>query len=304
MKKLNLFLIFLAVAAVAQAQSHKGNVANIDGVHLSPQTAVVVELVVKKESVVMGPYSRYATQLLGVIAPLNDKVLYSIEAVRVTGDNIGTISSVAKRKNGGNQGFEKGSLSVGNKFIDMGISPVYSEAAGEKSQKTMATDAASVIFKLRSRRFDLVTGEMGEGVFGEGLKAALAEMARIEREYTELFVGKRSVEYATYQFEVIPESGKHNYMICRFDATKGIVEGVDISGTPIVLNTIDENKVVGGAIAKSKKDSETKGSRVQVADIALCKVLLGEDLLAEKRIPVLQFGEAGERVTSTTDARK
>lgn len=304
MKKITFILLLLAVTTFVQAQPKKVLEADVNGTHLDPTTAVVVELVVKRETITKGPYSRYATQLLGVVAPLNDKVTYSIEAVKIKGDNVGTLSSVAKQGDKQKQGFKRGDRAVNNQFTDMGLTPIYSPATGEKNTMTMATEAANAIFKIRSRRFDLVTGETGENVFGAGLPAAIAEMARLEKEYTELFVGKQTIEYLTYQYEVIPEKGKLNYMICRFDATSGVIDGLKITGTPVVLTTLDENRVKAQNVAQSKKSGVAVGNQVMIADIVLCKVLLGEELLAEKRVPIFQFGEIGEKQTGNNDQSK
>lgn len=304
MRKITFILLFLAVAITSQSQQRRTVQAFVDGTHVAPATAVVVELVVKREVVTKGPYARYATQLLGTVAPLNDKVTYSIEAVSISGSNLGTLSSITKKGDNQKQGFKKGNQSFNNQFLDMSLTPIYSVTNGEKNTMTMATDAANAIFKIRSRRFDLVTGETGENVFGEGLKAAIKEMSRIEKEYTELFIGKHSVEYLTYQYEIIPEKDKQNYMVCRFDAETGIIDGLNINGTPVVLSTLDENRVVGQPVAQQKKGVAINGKKVIIADIALCKILLGEELLAEKRIPILQFGEMGEEQINNNDNAK
>lgn len=306
MKKITLIVLLLAATTLVQAQSKKMTQADVNGTHIAPTTAVVVELVVKRETVTKGPYSRYATQLLGVVAPLNDKTTYSIEAVRIKGDHVGTLSSVAMKGDKQKQGFRKGDQAVNNQFIDMGLTPIYSPTSGEKNTLTMATEAANAIFKIRSRRFDLVTGETGENVFGAGLETAIVEMARLEKEYTELFVGKQRIEYLTYQYEIIPEVKKLNYMICRFDPMSGIIDGLKINGTPIVLTTLDENRVVAqnAATQPKKGGSMTTGNQVMVADIVLCKVLLGEELLAEKRIPIFQFGALGEKLMGNNDQSK
>lgn len=107
MKKITFILLFLAVTTLSQAQQTKTVQASVDGIHVAPATAVVVELVVKRESITKGPYARYATQLLGTVAPLNDKVTYSIEAVRISGNNLGTLSSIAKKGSSQKQGFKR-----------------------------------------------------------------------------------------------------------------------------------------------------------------------------------------------------
>lgn len=304
MKNFTLMLLLLVLtASIAQAQNKKSNEAEINGSYITPTTAVVVEIVIRRDVIIKGPYARYATDLLGVIAPLNDKKTYTIEAVKISGNRVGTHSSVAKKDGKQTSGFKKGNQVIGNKFLDMGITPVYSETTGQKNIKAMANDAAAAIFKIRSRRFDLVTGESSENIFGAGLKAAIDEMARIEREYTELFVGKHLVEYLTYQYEIVPEKGKINYVICRFDPLQGIIDDLNITGNPIVLTTIAENKAVTN-IGQQKKKSSNSNNKVMIADIVRCKVTLGEELLSERRLPIFQFGVIGEKPILTNEPTK
>ena len=141
-------------------------------------------------------------------------------------------------------------------FLDRGIESTYSENGADKSLKTMAKEAAETIFKIRRRRFDLITGEFGENVFNAGMDAALKEMNKIEKNYIELFLGKNSVEYLTYQYEIIPEQGRENYMLCRFNKKNGIVDNQNITGTPVLLTTIDENRVVKEPTPKKQKKTD------------------------------------------------
>ena len=75
-----------------------------------------------------------------------------------------------------------------------------------------AREAANTIFSLRRHRIELITGEAGENVFGEGLKAALAEIERLEQSYLELFLGKRVVTTETRRYVVYPQSDKKQYI--------------------------------------------------------------------------------------------
>lgn len=299
MKKF-IFVALVLICAVNIVSAQKNTIANTNGTYITPKTSIIVEIVVKRESVTVGPYSRYATQLLGVVAPLNDKEIYSIEAVKIKDDTYGTMSGITKKGGKQQATFQKGNVLLGassSQFKDMSMTPIFTESGGEKSMKAMATDAASVIFKLRQRRFDVVTGEAGEGVYGEGLKAALVEMARIEKEYLELFLGKNNVEYVTYQYEIVPEIGKENYMLCRFDKNSGIIDGLKITGTPVVLSVLDENRVATQPTVKRKSDAGM--SHYAVADIALCKLSIGETILGEKRLPIFQLGMVGEDVINS-----
>ena len=49
-----------------------------------PQTTVVVDITVARESVVTGPYARFAQKYFGVIAPLADKETYTLRSAAVS----------------------------------------------------------------------------------------------------------------------------------------------------------------------------------------------------------------------------
>ena len=132
--------------------------------------------------------------------------------------------------------YEGANIGNNNPFTDISLNPLYgatTEQNGlasddsfgalpfnqtssiEKSTEQMAADAANAIFTLRKRRFDLVTGEMGENVFGAGLEAALKEMDRIEAEYLSLFIGKRYTQRIVKTYSVLP-AAEGATIVCRF----------------------------------------------------------------------------------------
>ena len=304
MNKITLLLLISLTVNLNLTFAQQKNTVNINGTYLTPKTSIIVELVVRKEVVKTGPYSRYSSQFLGVIAPLNDKEQYSIEAIKLKGSTYGQISKVAKKGDEQKQNFQRGHLLFDDSesmFLDRGIESTYSENGADKSLKTMAKEAAETIFKIRRRRFDLITGEFGENVFNAGMDAALKEMNKIEKNYIELFLGKNSIEYLTYQYEIIPEQGRENYMLCRFNKKNGIVDNQNITGTPVLLTTIDENRVVKEPTPKKQKKTDIPAKKYIVADVAFCKISIGKEIFAEKRISVYQFGEIGEkRIINTT----
>lgn len=205
-------------------------------------------------------------------------------------------------------------------FKDLGILPIFGEQeiqtitksvneAGEevdlpvtktevidKSMEDMAADASEAIFTLRKRRFDLVTGDLGENVFGAGLPAALAEMERIEKEYVALFLGKHITQTIVRELEVIPDGDKSTVMVCRFSDSKGVLPDADLSGRPIVLEMTPEKKAQNLAIPRK---STAKGSiAYRVPDVVVARLMDGKEELLKERIPVYQFGSTVEVPTT------
>ena len=199
---------------------------------------------------------------------------------------------------------------IGNQipFKDIGISPVYGQTvqhsylgseeefpevpvtrteAVEKSPEQMAAAAAEAIFKLRQRRFDLVTGEQGDNAFGAGLKDALAEMDRIENEYLSLFLGKRYTQRTVKTIDVLPEAGKSRLTVCRFSDSKGVVDPADVSGRPIMIELTPETEGAPSTPAV-RKIGRTVSYRVPQVQNA--RLMDGTEILSSERIPIYQFG--------------
>ena len=150
-----------------------------------------------------------------------------------------------------------------------------------------ARAAATQIFSLRRHRIELVTGEAGENVFGEGLKAALEEIDRMEQSYLELFLGKRVVSTETRRYVVYPQSDKKQYIVCRFSAAAGLLPESDLSGDMVLLQ-IEPSGNTATAVEASAKESNTVACRV--ADPSVCTVIAGGREYARAVLPLFEFG--------------
>ncbi len=290
----------IAVAAPVSAQSTIGVKQMVNPV-IIPQTTVHVTLTVKREHIAKGPYAKYAQQYLGIAAPLNDKTTYTILGAELSWSDR-TVPAEATPLAGTKPVADSGI----NKplFSDVSLDPiVYTAASGldesrmsvkEKSLDRMAADAADAIFTLRRRRFDLVTGEFGENVFGAGLPAAIEEMARIEDNYLSLFTGKKNTYIYNVTLDVTPAAEPGNTVVCRFSETGGVVDRSDLSGEPIMLN------ITAGAPYNAIEGRNAGKSTVYLTlpRIASCKLFNGMNLLTEREIPMLQSGTVIEAVNA------
>lgn len=316
-----IFLSF-AVAGIflLQGEIRAQNTAyKTDVPYSMPRTTVKVTLVVEQETVVKGPYAKFSQQYIGVQAPLNDRTGYRIIGADLGGFNEADLSQIivlpatvpgdpAWPSAGQNALSDMIAIPASTTgvndvtFGDMGINPVvYTPSASlsvdrrsarEKTLEEMAADAANTLFTLRKRRFDLVTGEAGENVYGAGLQAALDEMRRIEDEYLSLFAGKRTVIRKAVEFDVVPEAGKTNAVVCRFSPQKGVTDLNDMTGEPVVLTLHPEGNAVSVGVDPKKA---TKGVvYYRVADMTQCRLFNGQELIAVKRLPVYQFGATVE----------
>ena len=192
-----------------------------------PQTTVTVTLVVEKETTVAGPYARFAQKYLGVRAPLTDRTVYRIAEASITASDTAPKPVAAEYKQGVETVSLRGSDDAFPKVLPDKLS------SSEQVLEEAAKKAASTIFSMRRNRIDLITGMVGENVFGAGLDAALKEIDRIEQEYLELFFGKRVVTTSVERVVVPMIEGVQSYAVARISASAG----VGSAASPVILAT-------------------------------------------------------------------
>ena len=328
-----LCLMAVASAGVqAQVKAGKGLVvtSNSAVAYSLPRTTLKVTVEVEKESIRKGPYARYAQKFLGVMAPLADKDIYTITGGKIgfaeeadpaqvytmenpdkspvkiyeptregfmatQMDGAAPVPSAfrpaapARRALRGN--VEAVSLTGSDtSFVKVQVDR---RSTVEQNPESAALDAANMIYMLRKKRMELVTGDAGEHVFGEGLKAALDELNRLEEEYLALFLGKQFRQKIVREYDVIPEQGKNSAIVCRFSDLGGLLPSSDLSGRPVLIEMTPEQKAQNSALTRKSKDS--RGTVFyRIADVVDCRLTDGKREIAQSRVPVYQFGEVVE----------
>lgn len=311
-------------AAVATATAQSARIARVGLVETSsgavysmPSTTLKVNIVVQKETIRRGPYARFAQKYLGVMAPLADKDIYTIKDASLGYSDsdireadaaiIAPLAGAVDHFGEPVPGREFNEV----RFDDRGLEPVVTERVIvshvesdtsfvkiapdrteiiERSAEEMAKSAADAIFTLRKRRFELVTGEAGENVFGAGMQAALDEIARLEQEYLSLFLGKQYVQQMVREYTILPDSGKVNYIVCRFSDTAGLMAGSDLSGRPLVLELRPEGRADAKSLPRRAPRDNRPGINFRVADFVNCRLVDGTSELAARRVPIYQWG--------------
>lgn len=281
-----LALALCAAAVMAQNPyiAVEGAVEGADGVVVSlPRTVLAVDVTVERDLTLSGPYARYAQKFLGVRAPLTDKTVWSIREARIalmdsaTGLDAATPDQASRRVVAHAVGEDEFARLQPDK-TDMTV-PALEDAA---------RDAANTIFSLRKHRMELITGEAGENVFGEGLNAALAEIARLEQSYLELFLGKRVVTTETRRYSVYPQADKKQYIVCRFSSAAGLLPENDLSGDMVLLQIEPSGTTVAAGLEAGPK--ETSVVQCRVADPSVCTVIAAGREYARAVLPVFEFG--------------
>lgn len=285
MKRIFLSVIGLMAVTMLAAQNRcveiEGVVSSGSGlVYNQPRTTLAVDLTIEHETIVAGPYARYALKYLGLRAPFSDKKTSVLRGAEVAlfdeseyaAAPLAAVKSCADLADGEAEAFP--ALPVDR--IEL-LQPAAEQAAEQ---------AANRIFALRRSRLDLITGEAGENVFGEGLKAALSEIEAQEQALLELFLGKRMVKCETRRVLVFPKADKRQYIVARFSEADGLLPESDLSGE-IVLLEINPGEPFAVEAAPEKS---TNVVNCRAAAPCLCSVRMGNSLLATQTLPIFEFG--------------
>ena len=236
-------------------------------------TTLVVDLVVEREQFVAGPYARYAQKYLGNRASLVDKDEY-----RLVSADVAVLRDEAYFA-------EEATIAVSEpQQTTQSMLSVDRMSASEKSAESLAKDAADKIFMLRRSRFELVTGDFGDGVYGAGLESALREMDKMERELLAMFYGTSLVTRSAERIIYPVNASQTTSVVARLSATSGIVEKDDLSGE-IIMVVITPSQMEYPASAEKGKVAYRYANNAEVV------VALGQQVVARRILPLYEFGQ-------------
>ena len=252
-----------------------------------PRTILAVDVTVEHDVTLSGPYARYAQKYLGVRAPLTDKTVWSVTGAQIAlldGDTYLNAAAPAPASTRvlSHTASENEFARLQPDKTDM-TTPALEDAA---------RTAAAQIFSLRRHRIELVTGEAGENVFGEGLKAALEEIDRLEQSYLELFLGKRIVSTETRRYVVCPQADKKQYIVCRFSPAAGLLPDTDLSGDIVLL------QIEPSGVAKSDLEAGPRRRRSWRAAWPIPRPASSSREAASMPAPCFLFSNSAVRSTS------
>ena len=274
-RKLLLISAFIfAISAFAQQQIIISGQSSI-----FTSTALKVDIDVKKEVIVSGPYARYAQQYLGTVVPLSDRTEYSIVSA-----NISAVDVV--------DNYKGSNFSPTVDFVDkysLGTLSVNKNSSSEKSLQAMASEAAQAIFSIRRKKMELIIGETQE-VYGAGIEAAIREMNKLEQEYVDLFMGTKYVSYSQHTFGVVPTSDNKSYVLTRFSDGKGVLDILSSDGSHVVLTLTPENGI-NVRTNVDKRASYSLNSAVVVPEWVSATLMYDKKTITTSIIQMTQFGK-------------
>jgi hypothetical protein len=158
----------------------------------------------------------------------------------------------------------------------------------------LAEKAAKRLMEMRDGKHMILTGEAT--VFPQS-DAAINEINRLEKGYTELFTGKTLKDTFTFSYQIIPQKemvGKPEILF-HFSDLKGPVSGDMKGGKPVIVEFYPEKKTRDLTfISNSQPNAESKKFDklyYRVPDVVEMKISLGSEKLFDSRKLIYQFGE-------------
>lgn len=171
--------------------------------------------------------------------------------------------------------------------------PVQQTQVVEKSLEKKAEETANMIFKLRQKRIDIITGDTDATYSGEAMTSVLNEISRLEQEYLSLFLGKSVMDEQTVVFDVIPSASnaKQMYIAFRLSDNQGLLPANNVSGRPIVLELVAEGENIAPT-PFNEALAASKGRVVYRKPVTVtAKLVDGQKVIMQNRIPVYQLGK-------------
>ncbi len=182
-------------------------------------------------------------------------------------------------------------VSVDSLFIRI---PYIVEKKKKLSLDQLAERAARQLMEMREGKHLILTGEAN--VFPQS-DAAINEINRVEKEYTELFAGKTWKETKSFTFQIIPkrEMVGNPVTLFRFSELTGPISGSVNGGIPVTVELIPEQKTKSITMLNNQQEISAgqKYDKLfyRVPDVVNMKINVGQEMVFNSRRLVYQFGE-------------
>ncbi|UCH14657.1 MAG: DUF4831 family protein [Bacteroidales bacterium] len=172
--------------------------------------------------------------------------------------------------------------------------PVIKQKPVRKTLEEKAEEAANYIIKIRKRKFKLMSGQYDYMPEGEALEVAVKEMEKLESEYLSLFTGKKYIDNYKKTFQYIPDNTREisKEVLFRFSGTEGFIDPRQAKGKLVIIEIKDMNRTMYFDELNINSSGSLTGNYVLVRlpDLADIRVLIGEKILNESKVPVFQYG--------------
>ncbi len=300
MKKYIASLVTLTLALIP---ANAGKPTRHQQIYSLPQSVVTVTIQTTQQSIIAGPYARYANSLLGISTIEKDSTIFTISGIEITTtsepDQSKRYSVLLDESN--ESAFqalaENGLICLGtpsataNASVTLPVKPIDTKAV-ESTRKTAekAAQAAEDIKKYREDRYNILIGNTDATYSGEALGAAIGELNREEAELTSLFLPttQTDINSTTFDFLLSPSLPRRIEAFC-FSPSLGLLPSGSPEGIPYYLDI-----TVSSCIAASQSEAVSKDNSVRISYRvpAICEIKLCcyDHVLCHVRVPIYQFG--------------
>ncbi|WP_439185239.1 DUF4831 family protein [Carboxylicivirga taeanensis] len=173
--------------------------------------------------------------------------------------------------------------------------PMIEKQMVKTSTAAMAEETANYIYKIRKRRFKILASDYEQlPPDGQSYEVMVRELNKLEKQHMELFVGKTETFTITKSFDIVPDKmSTSNDVLFRFSTVKGIVDKMDVSGSPVYfeLDTQDFKNLQGSANVIDKKQDVRNGLFYIKPGKGLVKIIDKNVLVKEKEVYLSQYGQ-------------
>ena len=299
-------------------------------VYSLPRTGLRIRVTATQEKYFHGPYFQYAEAFLGIKgAPSQDYERWTITDIKIEtfseadpdhvykamGDaaamvnltESGVLAGINLETMAAAEAFPVSTFLGDTKtpdfpYLDLSVNKFYEKrdpavksAIVVKSMEEKAMEAAETVTKLRKRRFKtLANGYEEQLPDGRAYEVMVDELAKLEEEYTGLFVGKTYKKSFDYSFDFIPgENAVSGEVVFRFAENKGVLPKSDLSGKPVVIDMkkLDDLASAQNKLKVSKNPaSGESGVYYRMPGSAEIRILNGQNLMASTRATIAQYG--------------
>ena len=323
MKK-TILIIGLCLASLTDMQAQVVQENELALVYYMPQTLMEIDITYTIETEEAGPYSHYAEKYLGT----EDVISVNSQKAEIVGVNVRSRSKADLSrpvKVNANEGTNMQLLSIAENGVLYGynlpMTNTMRPTAGETPASPVAACAtrqpvslplteeqlkattpalraeaiAKQIYRIREAKMYLLSGEIENAPGdGKGLKVALKELSKQEKQLVQLFTGRRSKKTMVKTVQYLPTKSEEKPLL-YFSSENGVTAEEDASALPIMLNFIARKQVLAPAV-ETKKNAKNAP-----AASAICYNLPGTGIytisydgatLLEGTLPIAQFGIA------------
>lgn len=168
--------------------------------------------------------------------------------------------------------------------------PIPTRQREVKTLELKAQEAANFILDIRRARFELIAGEIEGFPSGGALEFAIKELNRLEKEYLDLFIGKRFAESHTRTFFISPDGREQDIVLFNILGNEGLAEASSTEGTPVLLRIKPLDKLK--KIQPNDIPAGSPGNELiyRIPDMALYRLISGNQVYYEERASLFQAG--------------